>query len=110
MGAVAITYQHILTTSTSSLARFRTRHKHSDVYEGYEGLYQRLCLCADNESTKQSPALTMNQPNRHKVSTAMVMMMSPNAIIGPVAAGILMNYRLPMNYSIERIQVVSSQV
>jgi hypothetical protein len=55
MGAAAIKYQLILTTCTGSLARFHTRRNHSVLYEGYEGLYQRLCLCADNESTKQSP-------------------------------------------------------
>ena len=55
MGAAAIKYQLILTTSTGSLARFRTRHNNSVLYEGYEGQYQRLCLCTDNESTKQSP-------------------------------------------------------
>jgi hypothetical protein len=75
MGAAAIKYQLILKTSTGSLARFHTRHKHFVLDEGYEGLYQRLCLCADNESTKQSPE-TVPAP----VSTAMMMMMSPYAI------------------------------
>ena len=55
MGAAAIKYQLILTTATGSLALFRTRQNHSVLYEGYEGLYQRLCLCVDNESTKQAP-------------------------------------------------------
>ena len=36
-GAAAIKYQLILTTSTGSLARFRTRHNNSVLYEGYEG-------------------------------------------------------------------------
>ena len=55
MGAAAIKYQLILTTSTGSLAGFHTRHNHFVLYQGYEGMYRRLCLCADNESTKQSP-------------------------------------------------------
>ena len=36
MGAAAIKYQLILTTSTGSLARFHTRHNHSVVFKGYE--------------------------------------------------------------------------
>ena len=55
MGAAAIKYQLIFTTSTGSLARFHTRHNHFVLYQGNEGMYRRLCLCADNESTKQSP-------------------------------------------------------
>ena len=54
-GAAAIKYQPILTTSTGSLACLSTRHSHFVVYEVYKGLYQRLRLCVDNKSTKQSP-------------------------------------------------------
>ena len=52
-------------TSTGSLARFRTRCNHFVVYEGYEGLYQRLRLGADNKSTKQSPIDRGNNCNNN---------------------------------------------
>ena len=48
-------YQPFLMTFTGSSARFCTRCNHFVVYEGYEVLYQRLRLGADNKSTKQSP-------------------------------------------------------
>ena len=65
MRAAAIKYQTILMTSTGSLARFRTRCNHFVVYEGYEGLYQRLRLGADNKSTKQSPIDRGNNCNNN---------------------------------------------
>ena len=81
MRAAAIKYQPILTTSTGSLVCFVTRRSRSVVYEGFKGLYQRLCSCADDKSAKQS-VFDRYPHGMQQGGTAMMTMMSPYALPG----------------------------